>query len=109
LKKIVYLRKINLIIGYMNKSELVDAMASASGLTKTDSKKALDAFISVVSNTLKKGDSVNLTGFASLSVKEKPARTCRNPRTGEQMTTEAKKVVNFKAGAELADVVRYGK
>ena len=56
MKKIVYLRKINLIIGYMNKSELVDAMASASGLTKTDSKKALDAFISVVSNTLKKGD-----------------------------------------------------
>jgi DNA-binding protein HU-beta len=97
------LRKINLIIGYMNKSELVDAMASASGLTKTDSKKALDAFISVVSNTLKKGDSVNLTGFASLSVKEKPARTCRNPRTGEEIMIPEKNVIKFKAGAELIE------
>ena len=89
----------------MNKSQLVDAIASEAQITKVDAKKALEAFISVTGETLKKGEKIALVGFGSFDVVAKPARTGRNPRTGEEIKIEAKNVVKFKAGAELSSVV----
>ena len=90
----------------MNKAELIDAIASDAGLTKADAKKALDAFINTTTDALKKGDRVALVGFGSFSVSSREARKGRNPQTGKEITIPAKKVVKFKAGAELADVVK---
>jgi len=90
----------------MNKAELIDAIASHSGLTKADSKKALDAFIGATTESLKAGDRVALVGFGSFSVSSREARKGRNPQTGKEIKIPAKKVVKFKAGAELADVVK---
>lgn len=90
----------------MNKAELIDAMASDAGLTKADAKKALDAYISATTNALKKGDRVSLVGFGSYSVSKREARKGRNPQTGKEITIPAKNVVKFKAGAELAEVVK---
>ena len=90
----------------MNKAELINAIAEEAGLSKADSKKALDGFIGAVSNALKSGDKVSLIGFGSFSVSEKAARQGINPATKQQITIAAKKVVKFKAGAELADLVK---
>lgn len=90
----------------MNKAELIDAIASGSGLTKADAKKALDAFIGATTGALKVGDRVALVGFGSFSVSEREARKGRNPQTGREITIPAKKVVKFKAGAELAAAVK---
>lgn len=90
----------------MNKAELIDAIAGNAGLTKADAKKALDAFIESTTESLKKGDRVALVGFGSFSVAERSARTGRNPQTGKEIKIAAKKVVKFKAGAELADTVK---
>ncbi|MFV0346802.1 MAG: HU family DNA-binding protein [Bacteroidales bacterium] len=89
----------------MNKSELIDAIAEKAGLTKADSKKALDAFMSVVAKTLKKGDKIALVGFGTFSVSKRSARNGRNPQTGATIKIAAKKVAKFKAGAELAAAV----
>lgn len=89
----------------MNKSELVSAMAEKSGLTKADCKKALDAFVESISGALKDGDKVALVGFGTFAVSERGARTGINPLTKETIEIAAKKVVKFKAGAELADTV----
>ncbi len=86
----------------MNKAQLIDAMASKSGLSKNDSKKALEAFIDSVTDALKANDRIQLVGFGSFSVAERSARTGRNPRTGEVINIPAKKVVKFKAGNDLA-------
>ncbi len=85
----------------MNKADLINAIAEESGLSKADSKKALDAFVSVVSKTLKEGDKISLVGFGTFSVSERAERTGVNPSTKETMTIPAKKVVKFKAGNEL--------
>lgn len=84
----------------MNKTELVNAIAAA-GLTKADSKKALDAALNAISGALKDGDKVALLGFGTFSVNERPAREGINPATKQKITIAAKKVVKFKAGAEL--------
>jgi len=89
----------------MNKAELINAIAEEAGLSKADSKKALDGFIKSVSDALKSGDKVSLIGFGSFSVSEKAARQGINPATKQQITIAAKKVVKFKAGAELAELV----
>ncbi len=89
----------------MNKAELIAAIAAQAGLTKVDAKKALDAFISVAGESLKKGERLSLVGFGSFSVNERNARSGRNPRTGKTIKIAAKKVVKFKAGAELNDLV----
>lgn len=89
----------------MNKAELIDAMAAESGLTKADSKRALDAFISATSDALKKGDRISLIGFGSFSTSERAARTGRNPKTGKEIQIAAKNVVKFKAGSDLSDSV----
>ena len=89
----------------MNKAELIDAIAEKSGLTKADSRKALDAFIESTEGALKKGDRVALIGFGSFSVTERTARKGRNPKTGKEIDIPAKKVVKFKAGSDLANKV----
>lgn len=88
----------------MNKTELINAISEQAGLSKTDSKKALDAFIETVSTELKKGGKIALVGFGTYSVSEKAARKGINPRTKETINIPAKKVVKFKAGSELADL-----
>jgi DNA-binding protein HU-beta len=90
----------------MNKAELIDAIAASAKLTKADAKKALDAFIKTTTTALKKGDRVALVGFGSFSVAKRSARTGRNPQTGKEIKIPAKKVVKFKAGSELAGVVK---
>jgi DNA-binding protein HU-beta len=90
----------------MNKAELIEAMAGEAKITKADAKKALDAFIKATSTTLKKGDRVALVGFGSFSVSKRAARKGRNPQTGKEIKIAAKKVVKFKAGAELATKVK---
>lgn len=90
----------------MNKTQLVDAIAAEAKLTKVDAKKALEAFVKITGKTLKKGDKIALVGFGSFSVTAKPARTGRNPRTGAAIKIAAKKVVKFKAGAELTKTVK---
>lgn len=90
----------------MNKVQLVDAMAKKSGLSKVDSKKALEAFVSVTKKSLKKGNRVSLVGFGSFSVAKRNARTGRNPQTGKAISIPAKKVAKFKAGSDLAKAVK---
>lgn len=90
----------------MNKAELIEAIAADAGLSKADSKKALDAFITATTKALKKGDRVALVGFGSWSVTKRAARTGRNPQTGKEIKISAKKVVKFKAGAELSGVIK---
>ena len=89
----------------MNKAELVDASAASAKISKADAKKALDAFVSSTTAALKKGNRVALVGFGSFSVSSRAARTGRNPQTGKAIKIAAKKVVKFKAGAELAGKV----
>ena len=89
----------------MNKSELVDAMAAESKLTKADSQRALEAIVSATTKALKKSDRVALVGFGSFSVAKRAARTGRNPQTGKAIKIAAKKVAKFKAGAELKKLV----
>lgn len=90
----------------MNKSELIDAMAIESGLTKVDAKKALDAFMSVTGRALKGDDKLALLGFGTFSVVERPERMGHNPSTGASIKIAASKVVKFKAGSELSELVK---
>ena len=85
----------------MNKSELISAMAAESGLSKADSQKALNAFIASVSKAMIAGDKVALVGFGTFSVSERASRMGINPSTKKPIEIAAKKVVKFKAGAEL--------
>jgi DNA-binding protein HU-beta len=89
----------------MNKSELVDAMASHSGLTKADSKKALEAFMATTEGALKNDDKISLVGFGSFSISKRAARVGRNPQTGKEIQIAAKNVIKFKAGADLSKKV----
>lgn len=90
----------------MNKTQLVDAISAEAKLTKADAKRALEAFVKITGKTLKKGDKIALVGFGSFTVAAKPARTGRNPRTGAAIKIAAKKVVKFKAGADLTKSVK---
>ncbi|QIC67356.1 HU family DNA-binding protein [Acinetobacter schindleri] len=89
----------------MNKSELIDAIAEKGGLSKADAGKALDATIASVTEALKSGDTVTLVGFGTFCVKERAARTGRNPQTGATLEIKASKVPSFKAGKGLKDAV----
>jgi len=90
----------------MNKAELIDAMAAEASITKADAKRALDAFLSATHKALKKGDRVALVGFGSFAVAKRAARKGRNPQSGKEIKIAAKKVVKFKAGADLAKAVK---
>lgn len=87
----------------MNKSELVDAVAQNTQLSKAASGKAVDAVLSAISASLSKGESVALTGFGTFSLRERPARTGHNPKTGEPIEIKASKTPVFKAGKTLRD------
>lgn len=89
----------------MNKADLIGAIAAEAGLSKVDAKKAVEAFISTVSNALKEGDKVSLIGFGTFSVAERSERTGINPSTKATITIPAKKVAKFKAGAELSEAI----
>ncbi len=89
----------------MNKSELIDAVAAAADLSKAAAGRALDAMVDSVTDALKEGDQVVLVGFGTFSVKERAARTGRNPQTGEPIEIAAAKVPSFKAGKALKDAV----
>ena len=89
----------------MNKSELIDAIAESADLSKADAGRALDAVIANVSTALQNGEQVVLVGFGTFSVKDRAARTGRNPQTGEPIEIAAAKIPSFKAGKALKDAV----
>lgn len=90
----------------MNKSDLVDAISKSSKLTKVDSQRALEGFITATTKALKKGERVALVGFGSWSVAKRAARIGRNPQTGKAIKIKAKKVAKFKAGSDLKKAVK---
>ena len=89
----------------MTKAELVTSIAEKTGLTKKDSEKALAAFVDTVTETLAKGDSIQLVGFGTFEVRERAAREGINPRTKEKIEIAATKFPAFKAGSALKDAV----
>ena len=89
----------------LSKTELIEKIAAGAGLTKADSKKALDATVAAIKGALKAGDKVQLVGFGTFSVAKRPAREGINPATKQKIKIAAKKVAKFKAGAELADAL----
>ena len=89
----------------MNKSELIAAIASKTGATKKDAEATLNAFIDVVTETLVKGDKVQLVGFGSFEVRKRAARKGRNPQTKEEIKIPASTAPVFKAGKALKDLV----
>lgn len=89
----------------MNKADLIAAVAANAELSKKDAAKAVDAVIGAIEETLKQGDKVQLVGFGTFEVRERAARTGRNPKTGEAIEIEAAKVPAFKAGKALKDAI----
>ena len=89
----------------MNKVQMVAAVAEKAGLTKKDAEKAINAVTEAVKEALVKGDKVQLIGFGTYEVRERAARTGRNPQTGEEIKIAAAKVPAFKAGKGLKDKV----
>jgi DNA-binding protein HU-beta len=89
----------------MNKTELVEAMADAADISKAAAGRALDGMVDAITNALKEGDQVSVVGFGSFSVRERAARTGRNPQTGATMEIKASKNPSFKAGKALKDAV----
>ena len=89
----------------MNKTELIAAVAEKAGLSKKDADAAVSAVFDSVTAELAKGEKVQLIGFGTFEVRERAAKTGRNPRTGETMTIPASKVPAFKAGAALKNAV----
>ena len=89
----------------MNKGELVAALAAKTELSKKDSEAALNALVDVIGETIAKGEKVQLIGFGTFESKARPARTARNPRTGEEVKIAASKAPAFKAGKALKDKV----
>ena len=90
----------------MTKAELVAKIASEAGITKSQAEKALNGFISAVSDALSGGDKFTLVGFGTFSVMARSQREGRNPRTGEVIKIPASKVVRFKAGKTLSEKVK---
>ncbi|HAF18038.1 MAG TPA: integration host factor subunit alpha [Peptococcaceae bacterium] len=89
----------------MNKAELISAVAEKSELTKKDAEKAVNSMISVITEALAKGERVQLVGFGTFEVRERAARTGRNPQTGEEIQIAASRVPAFRAGKALKDSV----
>ncbi|MBP3197972.1 MAG: HU family DNA-binding protein [Butyrivibrio sp.] len=93
----------------MNKSELIDAIAKETGLSKKDSGKAVDAFVDTVSKALKKKDKVQLVGFGTFETVKRAARTGKNPQTGAALKIPASTAPKFKPGKALKDLVNGSK
>lgn len=92
----------------MNKNELIDGIASRTGSSKAEAGRAVKVVIEVISDALKKGDSVSLLGFGTFEVRKRVAHAGRNPKTGEALKIKAKKLPAFKAGAALKAAVNGG-
>ena len=90
----------------MNKTELIAAAAEKAGLSKKDTEAVITATLASITEALQNDDKVQMVGFGSFEVKERPARVGRNPRTGEPMTYPACKVPTFKPGKALKDAIR---
>jgi len=90
----------------MNKSELIDAVSAKAGLTKADTDRAFKAFVEVITESMAKGETIALVGFGTFLVRERQARSGRNPRTGETISIESWKIPAFKAGKALKDAVQ---
>ncbi len=90
----------------MTKGEFVDQVASESGLSKGDATKAVDAFLDVVTETLRRGGDINFTGFGKFSVADRGARQGVNPQTGERIEIAATRVPRFSAGSALKNAVK---
>ena len=90
----------------MNKSELTNVVAEAADISKVSAANAIDAMIDAITHTLANGETLSLIGFGTFSVKERAARTGRNPRTGEALEIAASKVPAFKPGKALKDAVQ---
>ena len=90
----------------MNKSELVEALANGSGITKAAASRVLETFVHTVTHALKSGDQVVLPGFGSFSIGNRSARTGRNPQTGATIQIKASRVAKFKAGKSLKEAVQ---
>jgi DNA-binding protein HU-beta len=90
----------------VNKSELINSVAEAAGLSKKDSTKAVEAVFDTIQSTLAKGDKVQVIGFGTFEVRERAARKGRNPQSGEEIDIAASKVPAFKAGKALKDAVK---
>ncbi|WGE05578.2 non-specific DNA-binding protein Hbs [Bacillus subtilis] len=89
----------------MNKTELINAVAEASELSKKDATKAVDSVFDTILDALKNGDKIQLIGFGNFEVRERSARKGRNPQTGEEIEIPASKVPAFKPGKALKDAV----
>jgi len=89
----------------MNKKELADAMAEAADISKADAARALDGMIAAITKALQEGESVSIIGFGTFLVRDRAARTGRNPKTGETIQIAASKSPAFKAGKALKDAV----
>jgi DNA-binding protein HU-beta len=89
----------------MNRKELIDALAAHTQSTKADAERNVAGLLDIISNTLKKGDSLPLVGFGTFEVRKRAARTGRNPKTGEELKIKASKVPAFKPGATLKGLV----
>jgi len=96
----------NLTTMGLNKAELIESIAAEAKLSKADAKRALDAFVTSTTKALKKGERVALVGFGTFSITKRAARKGRNPQTGKEIKIAAKKVVKFKAGADLQSKVK---
>lgn len=92
----------------MNKTDLINAVAEKSELSKKDAAKAVDAVFESITEALKKGNKVQLVGFGSFEVRERAARKGRNPQTGEEIDIPASKNPAFKPGKQLKDAVNKG-
>ena len=90
----------------MNKTELISSVAEAAGVSKKDTEQVLNAFFNTVQETLKQDDKVQIPGFGSFEVRERAARTGRNPHTGETIEIAAAKVPAFKPGKSLKDTIQ---
>ncbi|PHR45054.1 MAG: DNA-binding protein [Fluviicola sp.] len=89
----------------MHKKELIEAVAQKTGKSQKEVKETLEAILETITETVKKGDKVTLTGFGTFSVQQTKARTGRNPQTGKSIQIKAKKRPKFKAGADLSKSV----
>jgi len=107
--RVRYAKTIHLIIKtiqIMNKTELIEKIAGVAGLTKTDAKKALEATVGAIKGALVEGEKVQLVGFGTFSVAERPAHVATNPATKAKVNVPAKKVAKFKAGSELVEALK---
>ena len=89
----------------MNKSELIEAVAASADIPKAAAGRAVDAVVETITGTLAEGDQVVLVGFGTFAVKDRAARTGRNPQTGEPIQIKAATIPSFKAGKALKDAV----